>query len=329
MRRRVFLGSAIGAAVAATLPQVVFGASPKRRDRLYDTHAHFYTADFDRYPVDGSTNRQGPEELKARVVANPMTPAIVLAQWDKTSVVKGCGVQYGSAYSNDNRYLLDISKAHPSRIIPVVILDPVGKDTPATLERMARENKISGVRFRGMPDQPDGTHSFLTSPSEPVWETANRLGLVVVLMPHSRKIEDRGQPMQKVAELAARYPNLNIVLDHMGFPNPVMSPTYGFFPEHLALREHPNVYYKFTTLLMEQLEAGKVPTDAFLSYAVRTFGADKMMWGSDIGNSVGTMEHFVHMLLEAAVDLKPADRRALFFDTPERIFVPGGRALRK
>lgn len=325
LRRRTFLGSALGAAALSAVPGSVLAKKLKLPFKIFDTHAHFYTNDVAKYPLDGRTARNGAAALIAKATAHPQTPDIVFKAWDENGVTKGCGVQYGSAYSNDNRYLLDISKQYPKRIVPVVILDPLAADTPATLETMTKESRISGVRFRGVPDRPDGTHSFLTEPSAPVWEAANKLGLVVVLMPHSRKIEDRGRPMQQVADLAVRYPNVIIVLDHMGFPNPVLSPTYGFFPEHLALIDHKNVYFKYTTLLIEQLTEGKVPRGAFLDYAVRTFGANRMVWGSDIGNSEGTMSEFVHLALESAEGLTLPDKKALFYQTAERIFVPGGR----
>ncbi|MBN8831927.1 MAG: amidohydrolase [Sphingomonadales bacterium] len=329
LRRRTFLVSALGAAAASALPEAVFAQHRKPPFKLYDTHAHFYTNDFDKYPIDGSTARYGAEALIAKAKAHPQTPEVIFREWDATGVAKGCGVQYGSAYSNDNRYLLDISRQHPRRIVPVVILDPVAPDTPATLERMARQDRISGVRFRGMPNMPDGTHNFLTAPSAPVWDAANRLGLVVVLMPHSRKVEDRRGVMKQIADLAVRYPNVIIVLDHMGFPVPTLTPTYGFYPEHLALIEHKNVYFKYTQLLIEQLTEGKVPRDAFLEYSARTFGPERMMWGSDVGNSEGTMQEFVHLALESAKRLTLKQQKTLFFDTPERIFVPGGRGPAK
>jgi L-fuconolactonase len=325
LKRRTVLESMIGAAAALALPAAALAQHKKPRFKIYDTHAHFYTNDVARYPLDGSTARNGAAALIAKATNHPQTPEVIFKGWDETGVTKGCGVQYGSAYSNDNRYLLDISKQHPKRIIPVVILDPVASETPATLERMAKQDKISGVRFRGLPDATTGQHAFLTAPSAHVWDAANRLGLVIVLMPHSRKVEDRGSVMKQVGELAVRYPNVIIVLDHMGFPNPVPSPTFGFFPEHLSLTKHKNVYYKYTQLLIEQLTAGNVPRGPFLDYAVKTFGADHMVWGSDVGNSEGTMQEFVHLALESAKGLTLKQQKALFFDTAERIFVPGGR----
>lgn len=322
--RRTFLGSAVGAAAVAALPRFARGHIMSSF-KLYDTHAHFYTNDIAKYPVDGSTARYGAEELKARLMANPKTPEVLFKAWDDGNIAKGVAVQYGSAYLYDNRYILDISKQYPDRITPVVILDDKDPQTPATIERLTKENRISGVRFRGMPDE-SGRHYFLGDEVAEIWQTANRLGIAIVLMPHSRKAEDRGGVLKRIGELAARYPRVNVILDHMGFPRPGPDlPNAGFFPEHLELAKLDNVYYKYTNLLIDQLEAGKAPLVPFIEYSAQTFGTNKMLWGSDYGNTPGRMVDLVHVALESARTLPLADQKAMFFDTADRIHVPGGR----
>lgn len=320
LRRRTFLGTALGAAAASVMPKAAFGHVISPPYKLYDTHAHFYTNDVDKYPFKSTTSRYGPEIMVAKAMRFPQTPKEVFAFWDENNIAKGCGVQYSSTYLTDNRYLLDIAKEYPTKIIPVVILAPTDPKTPATLEQMAKENRISGVRFTGTPV--NGEFVFLSEAAAPAWEAANRLGLIIVLMPIGGSAP---AAMKRVAELAVKYPNVNIVLDHIGFPKPEVSPTHGLSPEHYALAKHKNVYYKYTTLLIEQLHAAKVPLEPFLEHMVKTFGSDHMIWGSDVGNTPGSMFMWVQYALESAAKLPLADQKALFFDTAERIFVPGGR----
>ncbi len=61
---------------------------------------------------------------------------------------------------------------------------------------------------------------------------------------------------------------------------------------------------------------------------VKTFGANQMIWGSDVGNTPGSMFMWVQYALESAAGLPLKDQQALFHDTAERIFVPGGRGPR-
>jgi len=320
MRRRTFLGTALGAAAVSTLPRAAFGHVITPPFKLYDTHAHFYTNDVDKYPFNSRSSRYGPEIMVAKAMRFPQTPKEVFEFWDECGIAKGCGVQYSSTYLTDNRYLLDIAAQYPDRIVPVVILAPTAPETPATLEKMAKENRISGVRFTGVPVNDEFV--FLSDAAAPAWEAADRLGLVVVLMPIGGSAP---AAMKRVAELAVKYPNVNIVLDHIGFPKPEISPTHGLSPEHIALARHKNVYYKYTTLLIEQLHAAKVPARPFLAHMVKTYGAGQMVWGSDVGNTPHSMFGWVQYALDSAEGLPLADQKALFHDTAERIFVPGGR----
>jgi L-fuconolactonase len=320
MQRRTFLGSALGAAATSLLPGAAFGHVIVPPFKLYDTHAHFYTNDADKYPFNSRTSRYGPEIMVAKAMRFPQTPKEVFAFWDECGIAKGLGVQYSSTYRFDNRYLLDISREHPDRITPIVILDPVDKATPVGLEKMAKENRIAGVRFTGSPEK--GEFVFLSEAAAPAWEAANRLGLVIVLMPIGGNTP---AAMARVAELAAKYPRVNIVLDHIGFPKPEGGPNFGLSPEHRALTKFKNVYYKYTTLLIEQLHAAHVPFGPFLQHMVKTFGAEQMIWGSDVGNTPGSMFMWVQHALDAASGLPVAQQKALFYDTAERINVPGGR----
>jgi len=319
--RRKFIGTSIAAASIAALPSRAFAHVIKLPFPMYDTHGHFYTNDVDRYPFNSRTSRYGPEIMVAKAMRFPQRPEEVFAFWDEVGVGKGAGVQYSSTYRFDNRYLLDISAQHPDRIIPVVILDPVDAATPATLEQMASENKIAGVRFTGTPV--DGQFVFLSDAAAPTWQMANRLGLLIVLMPIGG---DTAAAMAGVAQHAARYPNVNILLDHIGFPRPEALPeTWGLTPEHLALRSYDNVYYKYTTLLIEQLHAANIAEQPFLEHMVQTFGSNKMTWGSDVGNTPGSMFSWVQYALASADGLPDTDKRNLFWNTAEAIHVPGGR----
>ncbi len=320
--RRTLIGSGLAAAAVAAMPRGARAHVITPSFKLYDTHAHFYTNDVDKYPFKATRSRYGPEIMVAKAMRFPQTPKEVFAFWDECGIAKGCGVQYNSTYQTDNRYLLDIAAEHPDRIVPVVITDPTAADGPATLEKFTRENKISGVRWTSSPDK-DGKYTFLTDAATPSWEMANQLGIVVVLMPIGGNM---ATTMATVAQYAKKYPNVNIVLDHIGFPRPEALPaTQGLTPEHIALAAIPNIYYKYTTLLIEQFHASHVDAKKFLEHMVKTFTAEKMMWGSDVGNTPGSMFGWVQYALDSASGLSQAQQKALFHDTPERIFVPGGR----
>jgi len=321
MKRRTFVQSVLASAAAASIPEAVFG-KPLAPFKLFDTHAHFYSNDVAKYPIDGRASRYGTERMIAKATATPMTPEVIFKLWDEVGVARGCGVQYNSTYGTDNRYLLDVSAKYPKRVVPVVILAPTDPATPGALARMAKENHISGVRFTGSPDS-SGDYVFLSDAARPAWEAANALGLAIVLMPIGDQVP---QAMKRVGELAERYPNVNIVLDHIGFPHPETLPaTFGLTPDHLALTARKNVYYKYTTLLVEQVEQAKVDLEAFMQHMIGVYGADHMVWGSDVGNSEGDMIEHIRHALDSTQGLKLAQRKDIFYNTAQKVFIPGGR----
>lgn len=318
--RRGLLGSAIALSAESLISPLVVAAD-QRPFKLYDTHAHFYTNDINHYPLNASAARNGAEQMIAKAMANPMTPEAVFDLWDKAGVEIGCGVQYNSTYGTDNRYLLDVAAQHRDRIVSVVILSPVDGATPDMLRRMAKENQISGVRFTGAPNA-QGEYVFLSKAAEAAWQAANELGLAVVLMPGSEKAP---MAMKLIGEFARRYPNVDIVLDHIGFPKQENGGTFGLSAEHLALAAHKNVYYKYTTLLIERMHEASIPANEFLEYVVGVYGAEQMVWGSDVGNSEGDFLTFVYHAVDSARGLSLAQQRQLFYDTARTVFTPGGR----
>jgi L-fuconolactonase len=321
MKRRTFVTSTLAAAAAASLSKVAAGKALAPFP-LYDTHAHFYTNEPDKYPFNAKGARYGSEKMIAKAMAKPMTPEVIFKFWDEVGIELGCGVQYNSTYSTDNSYLLDMTKKYPKRIVAVVILSPTDPATPATLAKMAKESRIAGVRFTGSPDQ-SGNFVFLTDAAKGAWEAVNDLGLSITLMPLGTQVP---QGLKRVAELAGRYPNAKIVLDHIGFPRPQELPkTFGLTPEHLALAAHKNVYYKYTTFLMEMIEEAKVPLKDFLHHMVSVYGADHFVWGTDIGNSEVNDVEYVKHALDSAEGLKLAQKKAIFYDTAKAVFIPGGR----
>ncbi|MBX6319967.1 amidohydrolase family protein, partial [Pigmentiphaga sp.] len=61
-----------------------------------------------------------------------------------------------------------------------------------------------------------------------------------------------------------------------------------------------------------------------LRRAVDMFGADHIMWGSDIGTSSGTYKEMVQRMIDASVLLTEEEKRAVWHDTGKRVFVKGG-----
>jgi predicted TIM-barrel fold metal-dependent hydrolase len=129
---------------------------------------------------------------------------------------------------------------------------------------------------------------------------------------------------------------VKIALDHIAFPHPERLPeSFGLTAEHIALAAHKNVYYKFTSFLISEIEdyakqANKpmVELKPFVEHMVKVFGADHLCWGSDHGNVEVDDVAYVKRFVDACAGLSKKDRAAFFYDTAQSVFVPGGRGKR-
>lgn len=317
--RRTFLQAAAGAVGAYFDTKRCFAAE-SLSFKLIDTHAHFVSTDFSRYPLQADA----PPNLRERVTANPTTVERILALWSANGIESGIGVQYRAAYGTDNSYLLDSVVQHPDRIVPIVILDAADSKTSETFRGMVKDHGASGIRLTGMPPEDGGPYPWLDSPTAlSTWEAANDLGTVVVVM--STQPKGTLPTLGRVPALAERFPNVRIVMDHIGWAAAEGAPDYGLSSAHLALREHKNVYYKLSTVNLLGVAKAGVPASDFVRHAVGIYGADHMIWGSDVGNSQGDYADFVARAVQATATLKPGEQQLLLRETARAIFVRGGR----
>ena len=100
--------------------------------------------------------------------------------------------------------------------------------------------------------------------------------------------------LEAAAEIARRYPDLRLIVDHLGIPQPPSflpdSPPLQAVPDLLALAEHPNIHVKVTgtpTLSREKYPFADLW--ASLRRIVDAFGAERLLWGSDISRVNGRM----------------------------------------
>ncbi len=284
---------------------------------FYDTHAHFFTADTQHYPLDAKGAREGEGTLIERVRAHPNDAARVLHEWRAHHVKGGVGVQYASAYKRDNRYLLEVHAQHPRDIAAVVILDPLADDTPATLARMTAHAGIAGIRLTGTASAEGDFPWINSSKADRCWDAARDLGLVVVIMALPAAMS--AKQLSAVAAVADRYPDVPIVLDHIGWAlGP--APDYGLDIIARVLAGRRNVFFKFTTINIDMLEKQGGDSAAYLRRAVDLLGAGRMMWGSDFGNTAGPYAEMIAAIQRAGVHLTPAERRMVFRHTGLRLF---------
>jgi predicted TIM-barrel fold metal-dependent hydrolase len=174
-----------------------------------------------------------------------------------------------------------------------------------------------------------------------LWEIAAGLGVAVTIIFYMRHLPYN---LPALAMIARMFPDTPIVIDHLGAPHQPLSylhrtlsdglgplpypgpPKYGLSAAHKDLRDHPNIHFKFTGINLEYFAHHGIDTQAFIRYFVTTYGASRLMCGSDIGQTVGPYSRIIAELRASMALLTPEERSAVLFDNANRIF---GRALTK
>jgi predicted TIM-barrel fold metal-dependent hydrolase len=290
---------------------------------MFDTHAHILSADSARYPPSA----------EGRGSATPAYPVEqLLADMGAAQVSHACAVQRFHYYFVDNSYVLDAARPHARRLSAVVMLDGLDAEAPAQLRAMAKRQRIAALRLATLHHTRYDT-SWLNAPSTMrLWETAAKLALPVSVICYLRHLPYNLPALSIIAEL---FPETPIVIDHLGLPHaPVQflakvsegrplpfpgPPDYGITPALRALRAHRNVHYKLTGLNLEYLAAAKVDATRLMRRFVDDFGAERIMCGTDIGQTQGPYGRIVDEIRASLALLDDAEREAVLFGTASRV----------
>ena len=304
------------------------------RPLLFDSHAHLVADDQTRYPRNPMQRAADAPYRPPGVIGRPgghhgpnpineVPDALRVLRWmDEENVDGIVAVQKRMVYRYDNSYILDSSDRYAGQFSAVVILDAEDAGTPALVRTWIDRHGLAGVRLFGG-RRPDGSMPWLNSPMAlKTWDVAQQAGLVMDLEVLSQG--GGGPSIPAIIELARRYPDIRLVLDHLLEPEMDEGEHFGLDERYEKLAGERNIFFKFTSINLDICREGGIAAERVLRRAVDLFGADHVMWGSDIGTSSGTYKDMVQRMLDAAVLLSEGERRAVLHDTGKRVFVKGG-----
>ena len=301
---------------------------------LFDTHAHVLSADLARYPY--STLRGG-----AKAPVNPVVfPVEALVDaLDAGGVAHACIVQRATLYGYDNRYALDAAAAYPGRFVPIVVLDAQDPASPGMLKELAATHHIGGLRIVA-PELTEKDTAWLDSEDAvALWRTAAELALPVTIILYRRNNE---AGLAALLGIARRFRDVPILIDHVGVPHAstpetryaasqgidyVIPPPPGFgIAESLAtFGDLRHVHFKVTDINFDRLEDRHFDSAAFIRALANRFGAERLLWGSDVGQSPAPYGEKVERLHAAAAMLSEEECDEFFGGTAHRLY---GKALR-
>jgi predicted TIM-barrel fold metal-dependent hydrolase len=303
--------------------------------KLFDTHAHLISDDWQTYPARPFTpDLPMPEHPDFTVTAETL-----LSLMDEQGVARACLVQRGHVYGYDNSYVLDSARKHPGRFHPVVILDTQDPQTAAAYRTLVRECHVAGFRMANSRPWLLDT-AWICSPSAmEVWKACADLGTPVTLIFFMNQLPFL-LPLLRV--LARQFPDLPIILDHGAMPygmtqyevalaeeagEPVVMPPpphFGIDTTIAIFEDVPNVHFKITEINMERMYKAGVRAADLVRRMVDGFGPDRLVWGSDIGQSMlWSYAEKVAMAGSAAELLTQEETGKFLHDNAARIYHVG------
>ncbi|HSB80795.1 MAG TPA: amidohydrolase family protein [Candidatus Methylomirabilis sp.] len=179
-------------------------------------------------------------------------------------------------YHWDNSYLAACIGRDPDRFRGVCVIDPRGPAAPAELKKW-RSRGVTGIRLRPLREgeNPAPGPWFGTDETMPLWETIAETGTIVCVL-HA------GTDLARLPKLLKRFPSVKVVIDHLNNPVPGEGLRQPRFQAYLELASLPTVYVKLSGFHHWCRE--RYPYRDGMPYveaAVKAFGADRCMWGSD------------------------------------------------
>ncbi|MCZ6676149.1 MAG: amidohydrolase family protein [Candidatus Poribacteria bacterium] len=204
------------------------------------------------------------------------------------------------AGTTDNSYHVECLRAYPDRLSAAMIVETT--DTGEKMRHWAAQG-IVGIRL-GVDSRADAADPLAQ------WRTAAELDLVV-----SAPARPSTLLGEAFAEVLRTFPDLQIVIEHLGGIGTEAEPPYDEFKQALALAKYPNLTIKlpgFGEFCKLPYPFEHVPPLARM--VVDAFGPQRVMWGSDYP-PVSSREGYDSSLkfpMEYFSDLSQTDREWIF-----------------
>ena len=271
---------------------------------IIDAQVHAYERDHPGRPWAGVLT--GPAEV---------TGDDMVAAMDAVGVDGAVLVSPFTMYGYDASYALEVHRQHPGRFGLVKPVDATDPGVAETIADWAATPGTVGIRLmmnRGVSTDPGdpGLNRVLTA--------AARHALPVNLMCTGR--------LEQAAQLAGRHPTTQVVIDHLGLPQPQEPPApaapFADLPTLLALAAHANVAVKISGACT--LSHAPFPYQDIWDPLWRifdAFGLHRCLWGTDWTRAVKVVTYQEGVEAFRVTDrLSDSDRAALMGGTLARVY---------
>jgi L-fuconolactonase len=284
-------------------------------DMIFDSHAHLISDDAVRYPPLPGADLRAPADLE-----RPFTVEHLLKEMDRHGVARAALVQRASIYGYDNSYVCDSAARFPERLGAVCSIDARQPTAPADMEHWTRERGAVGIRL--MEPAKGADLSWLDSPAaHDVWSAANERDVPVCV--HFFRW-NRQQGLVALRNILSQWPRASVVIDHVSnIAGPHDANDFGLDDLLGTVMAFPGVHTKFTTIPLGHYDRDGVDAAPLVTQLVARYGADRIMWGSDITQSAGDYTYMVGLARRATASLTDTQREQVLYGTACAVYRPG------
>jgi predicted TIM-barrel fold metal-dependent hydrolase len=276
---------------------------------IIDIHPHIVSPDTKTYPLDPLGGTQSTWSTE-----RPTTYDDLLRAMDEAGVAKAAIVHSSTAYGYDNRYVADAVAAAPARFAGVYSIDVLAPDAVKTFDHWLGRG-CSGMRlFTTGSTLPDQATWFADPKTYPFWEHAAAKNTPVCV-----QMKQAGMPLLR--QIMDKFPKVRIILDHLSQTPFQDGPPYAGAAEFLTLAKYQQVCLKITPINVTPKGGwGKGAPETFFGKMIATFGAERIAWGSNFPNSVGTLKHLLTAAQQAFSFAKSSDQDWIFGKTALELY---------
>jgi predicted TIM-barrel fold metal-dependent hydrolase len=231
--------------------------------------------------------RNHPGRPWHEVLAGPpqVTAEDMIKAMDEVGVNGALLVSVWTMYRWDASYAVAVQKAHPGRF---GVIKPVDPNDPKVADTIAEWAAMDGTVAIRIMMRPDISKDAADPGIARVLAAAARHDLPVNLMCWDR--------LEQVGQMAARHPDTQLVIDHLGLQQPFAPPAppqpWANLPKLLALAPHKNIAVKITgacTLSHEKFPYKDIWDP--LGRIFDAFGLDRCLWGTDWTRAVSLLTY--------------------------------------
>lgn len=276
--------------------------------RYVDIHPHVISDDESAYPpapLFGTRSEWSKER--------PSTVETLIAAMDEAGVDKAAVVHSSTTYGFDNSYVVDACNRYPGRLVAVGSVDVLQPDAPAAIRAWV-DKGLAGLRLFTGGSTKDFDPSELDDPrAYPAWQLLAELKLTMC-------IQTGPVGLPAVTALALRFPDVPIILDHLGRADVIDGPPYANAQSLFDLAPIENIYLKLTPRIMGDSQKGAASPETLFPKLVEEFGARRMAWGSNYPTSEGPLSEIKQTALERLSVLSAEDRGWIFAKTAQTLY---------